>query len=219
MAYLAIRGSGAANGVSRLHGEVSRQPLSASVPELAGGRKSRSGTLPTESTCPPGIRRPADELWTGKLRKGPLAGERRRPWRKTFAGSPDASSCGSFGRRPASLLWSMLANECPWRWPRQARRPEEVEAATHLFDPNTLTLGFARRFATYKRPNLLLHDPAAAASFVDQICSARCSSSSPARRIPRTRAGQALIREWMHFIRRPEAQSARDLPRVITTCS
>ncbi len=36
---------------------------------------------------------------------------------------------------------------------------EVVEAAKHLFDPSTLTLGFARRFATYKRPNLLLHDP------------------------------------------------------------
>jgi starch phosphorylase len=37
--------------------------------------------------------------------------------------------------------------------------PERVDAAKHLFDCNTLTLGFARRFATYKRPNLLLHDP------------------------------------------------------------
>src|SRR5208337_3740665 len=37
--------------------------------------------------------------------------------------------------------------------------PAEVEAAKHLFDPKALTLGFARRFATYKRPNLLLHDP------------------------------------------------------------
>ena len=34
-----------------------------------------------------------------------------------------------------------------------------MEAARHLFDPDALTLGFARRFATYKRPNLLLHDP------------------------------------------------------------
>jgi len=34
-----------------------------------------------------------------------------------------------------------------------------VDRAKHLFDPNALTLGFARRFATYKRPNLLLHDP------------------------------------------------------------
>ena len=37
--------------------------------------------------------------------------------------------------------------------------PEAVDGAKHLFDPNALTLGFARRFATYKRPNLLLHDP------------------------------------------------------------
>ena len=36
---------------------------------------------------------------------------------------------------------------------------ETIEEAKHLFDPNILTLGFARRFATYKRPNLLLHDP------------------------------------------------------------
>ena len=34
-----------------------------------------------------------------------------------------------------------------------------IEAARHFFDPSTLTLGFARRFATYKRPDLLLHDP------------------------------------------------------------
>ena len=35
---------------------------------------------------------------------------------------------------------------------------EAVKGAEHLLDPNALTLGFARRFATYKRPNLLLHD-------------------------------------------------------------
>ncbi len=38
MAYLAIRGSGAVNGVSRLHGKVSQSPLSVSVSALAGGR-------------------------------------------------------------------------------------------------------------------------------------------------------------------------------------
>lgn len=36
---------------------------------------------------------------------------------------------------------------------------EEVEAAKSLLNPDVLTLGFARRFATHKRPNLLLHDP------------------------------------------------------------
>ena len=36
---------------------------------------------------------------------------------------------------------------------------EAIEGSKQLFDPNALTLGFARRFATYKRPDLLLHDP------------------------------------------------------------
>ena len=40
MAYLAIRGSGAVNGVSRLHGEVSRQDLRAALSALAGGRSA-----------------------------------------------------------------------------------------------------------------------------------------------------------------------------------
>ena len=38
--------------------------------------------------------------------------------------------------------------------------PEDLAQAALILDDNVLTLGFARRFATYKRPNLLLHDPA-----------------------------------------------------------
>ena len=49
------------------------------------------------------------------------------------------------------------------RLPQQLRRtgaPQyEVEAAANLFDANTLTIGFARRFATYKRATLLFSDP------------------------------------------------------------
>ena len=83
--------------------------------------------------------------------------------------------------------------------------PEKVELARHLFDPKTLTLGFARRFATYKRPNLLLHDPA---RFLRIL-------SNPDRPVqlvlagkahPADRAGQALIQEWIHFARRPEVR-------------
>jgi len=36
---------------------------------------------------------------------------------------------------------------------------EEIGEVEQIFDPDTLTLGFARRFAAYKRPNLLLHNP------------------------------------------------------------
>ena len=63
---------------------------------------------------------------------------------------------------------------------------EMVEEVKHLFDPNILTLGFARRFATYKRPNLLLHDPSDCCAYY-LILTTRCNSSSRARPIQQTR--------------------------------
>ncbi len=75
----------------------------------------------------------------------------------------------------------------------------------HLFDPNVLTLGFARRFAAYKRPNLLLHDP-------DRLLRLLTNPQRPVQLImagkahPSDLAGQELIRQWMQFIRRPEAR-------------
>jgi starch phosphorylase len=84
--------------------------------------------------------------------------------------------------------------------------PEAVDRAKHLFDPNALTLGFARRFATYKRPNLLLHDP-------ERLLRLLTNPQRPVQLImagkahPADHAGQALIQEWIHFIRRSEARS------------
>jgi starch phosphorylase len=83
--------------------------------------------------------------------------------------------------------------------------PEAIDGAKHLFDPNVLTLGFARRFATYKRPNLLLHDQA-------RLLRLLTDPQRPVQLIiagkahPADRAGQDLIREWIHFIRRPETR-------------
>jgi starch phosphorylase len=82
---------------------------------------------------------------------------------------------------------------------------EAVEGAKQLFDPNTLTLGFARRFATYKRPNLLLHDP-------QRLLRLLTNPQRPVQLIiagkahPADQAGQALIQEWIRFIRRPETR-------------
>jgi len=83
--------------------------------------------------------------------------------------------------------------------------PEAVEGAKHLFDPNALTLGFARRFATYKRPNLLLHDPA-------RLLRLLSNPQRPVQLIiagkahPADQAGQALIQKWIQFIRQPEVR-------------
>jgi starch phosphorylase len=83
--------------------------------------------------------------------------------------------------------------------------PETVDGAKHLFDSKTLTLGFARRFATYKRPNLLLHDP-------ERLLRLLNNPQRPVQLImagkahPADHAGQALIQEWTHFISRPAAR-------------
>ena len=83
--------------------------------------------------------------------------------------------------------------------------PEAVEGAKHLFDPNVLTLGFARRFATYKRPNMLLHDP-------ERLLRLLTNPQRPVQLVlagkahPADPSGQALIKQWMQFIQRPEAR-------------
>jgi len=77
--------------------------------------------------------------------------------------------------------------------------------AKHLLDPQVMTLGFARRFATYKRPDLLLHDR-------DRLLRILNRREHPVQLIiagkahPADRAGQALIQEWMRFIHGTDAR-------------
>jgi len=88
----------------------------------------------------------------------------------------------------------------------QGASGQEVAAAAASFDYDTLTLGFARRFATYKRPTLLLHDP-------ERLLRILRDPQRPLQLVlagkahPQDRAGQDLIRQWAEFIRRSGARS------------
>ncbi|MHB1250278.1 MAG: alpha-glucan family phosphorylase, partial [Polaromonas sp.] len=202
MAYLAVRGSGAVNGVSRLHGKVSRHlfgPLFPRWPtaEVPVGHVTNGVHMPGWDSAE------ADDLWTeacGKSR-----------WLGVTEGLAQSLCCVSDARL--------------WRFRSDARRsfvefvrerlsrqlaasgasPEAVDQARHLFDPNALTLGFARRFATYKRPNLLLHDP-------ERLLRLLTDPERPVQLIlagkahPADQAGQALIQQWVQFIRRPDVR-------------
>jgi len=72
-------------------------------------------------------------------------------------------------------------------------------------DPTVLTLGFARRFAAYKRPNLLLHDPGRLLRILTNV-------EQPVQLViagkahPADHGGQELIRAWIQFIRRPDVR-------------
>ena len=202
MAYLAVHGSGAVNGVSRLHGKVSRHiflPLFSRWPEdeVPIGHVTNGVHMPTWDSAP------ADDLWTGACGKGRWLGttetmeeDIRRVsdsvlWKFRAAASKSLVECAR-GR----LSRLLAASGAP---------SKTIDGAKHLFDPNALTLGFARRFATYKRPNLLLHDPA-------RLLRLLTNSQHPVQLIiagkahPQDQAGQDLIHEWINFIRQPEAR-------------
>src|SRR5205085_6982216 len=88
----------------------------------------------------------------------------------------------------------------------QGASPEELAEVEHIFDPGILTLGFARRFATYKRPNLLLRDPDRLARILtNQERPVQLSIAGKAH--PQDVAGQEMIRQWNVFIRRPDVRA------------
>ncbi|MBN2163280.1 MAG: alpha-glucan family phosphorylase [Pontiellaceae bacterium] len=202
MAYLAMRGSGAVNGVSHLHGKVSRRLFQSLFPrwptdEVPVGSVTNGVHMSTWDSAE------ADELWTEACCKG--------RWLGTTENLEQDIRCISDSR-----LWRFRTDACKslvaYARKRLARQleessapPEAIEAAKSLFDPNTLTLGFARRFATYKRPNLLLHDP-------QRLLRLLSNPQRPVQLIiagkahPADQAGQDLIQEWMRFIRRPEVR-------------
>jgi glycogen phosphorylase len=202
MAYLAIRGSGSVNGVSRLHGEVSRRLFAPLFPrwpieEVPIGFVTNGVHMPTWDSAA------ADELWTEACGKDRWLGTAEN-LEQDIRRIPDAQL---WELRNASRRW--LIEYVRSRYPRQlavsGQSAALVESAKHLFDPNVLTLGFARRFATYKRPNLLLLDP-------PRLLRLLTNPHRPVQLLlagkahPADRPGQALIQEWTRFARRPEVQ-------------
>lgn len=203
MAYLALRGSGAVNGVSALHGQVSRQlfqPLFPRWPqrEVPVHHVTNGIHVPTWDCAA------ADALWTEACGKD------------RWLGALDDLEDG-LRQRPDAALWQSrsaarrtLIDYARTRLSRQLAASgapgSEIGRAQRLFDPDTLTLGFARRFASYKRPNLLLHDP-------QRLLRLLSDARRPVQLImagkahPDDRAGQALIEQWTRFVRRPDVRA------------
>lgn len=201
MAYLALHGSGAVNGVSRLHGAVSRRlfgPLFPRWPEseVPIGHVTNGIHVPTWDSAA------TDALWTK------ASGDDR--WRGTM------ETVGHDLKRIADAdLWALrganrkaLIEYVRERMPRElasaGAAPEQVALARASLDPDAITLGFARRFAEYKRPTLLLHSP-------ERLLRLLADRDHPVQLViagkahPADGAGQAMIAEWVRFSHRPEA--------------
>jgi glycogen phosphorylase len=203
MAYLAIRGSGAVNGVSKLHGQVSRRIFQVLFPrwpetEVPVTYVTNGVHTPTWDSAE------ADRLWELISGKG--------RWRGTLENmEKDATAVSD------SDLWQLRADSrkalvdyVRGVYVRQlairGASSEDLAQAALILDQNILTLGFARRFAPYKRPNLLLHDPARLLNILNH-------RQHPVQLVlagkahPQDTEGQNMIRQWVEFSRRPEARS------------
>ena len=200
MTVLALRLASRANGVSKLHGEVSRKMW---------------------RSLWPGV--PVEEIPIGHVTNG----VHFRSWISAeFNQLYDRYLGPNWREEPASTeVWSRVKSipaEELWRtherrrerliaWTRHRVREQrmrrsasqaEIEAATEVLNPDALTIGFARRFATYKRATLILRD-------IDRLRRILTDQARPVQLIfagkahPQDDAGKELIRRITEVSRDP----------------
>lgn len=198
MAYLAIRGSGAVNGVSRLHGAVSRQLFEGLFPRWPKD-EIPIGSITNGVHMPCWDSEFADEIWTQSCGKDRWRGEQENIVQDISKLSDEAlwqlrtDSRSSFVRYTRARLERQLTVS--------GHPPEIVEIAKNVFSPDTLTLGFARRFVLYKRPDLLLQDQ-------ERFIRILTNQQYPVQLViagkapPFDESGKAMIQQWAQFIQR-----------------
>jgi len=198
MAYLAVHGSGQVSGVSKLHGQVSRQifqPLFPRWPqvEVPVGSVTNGVHVPTWDSDG------ADALWTTACGKDRWRGE-----------EPDEARIRQVTDQ---ALWDMrtrgrtaLIANTRERYARQLAGEGPARTMDGVLAEGALTLAFARRFATYKRPNLLLHDPERLVRLLTN-CERPVQLILAGKAHPQDLPGQALVKQWNDFIRRDDVSA------------
>lgn len=196
MAYLALRGSNTVNGVSKLHGEVSRKLFSKlferwPVSEVPVGSVTNGVHMPSWDS------ELSDELWTNACGK-----DRWKGGLENIEQNINKISDGDlwdFCNRSRDQFVNYVRKRFETQTIISGLSEAVTEAAKSVFDPQTLTLGFARRFVPYKRPNLLLHD-------AERFIRILTDTERPVQLViagkapPTDEEGKALIKEWNQFI-------------------
>jgi glycogen phosphorylase len=157
MTALALRSAGAVNAVSQLHRDVTRKMWTPMWPDAA------PGDVPVRAITN-GVHVPtwvASEL--SKLFEAHIAPDWRqrhddvRMWDAVDA-IPD-EELWAVRQALRNYLFAFIRERARERWTVERVGPGQIVAAGTLLNPDALTIGFARRFTAYKRPELLFHDP------------------------------------------------------------
>jgi starch phosphorylase len=198
MALLAINCASFVNGVSRLHGEVSRKMFSTAwknipddevpISSITNGVHTRSwishemATLYDRYLGPSWISQPADQtVW------------------ERVDNIPDEELWQTHERRRERLI-AFARRTLKAQLERRGALNSELDHAQEVLNPDVLTIGFARRFATYKRGNLFLYD-------LERLKRILCNKERPMQIIiagkahPRDNEGKELIKQIVHVAR------------------
>jgi starch phosphorylase len=204
MAILAFRMAAYANGVSKLHGIVARKMWQSVWPGIPDS-EIPIGSITNGVHQASFISRDMANLFDRYL--GPR-------WRETPG---DARLWSRVDRIPSAELWntherrrerlvSMTRERLREQLERRGASTADLMGAEEVLNPEALTIGFARRFATYKRATLLMHDP-------DRLIRILSNRDRPVQFIfagkahPHDNPGKELIRQIVHIARRPELRA------------
>jgi starch phosphorylase len=156
MTALCLRATGAVNGVSQLHGEVTKQMWQGIWPDTPREQ------LPITSLTN-GVHVPT---WMSYEVGGLLEKYLGPDWLERH---DDPVLCDRVLQIPDEALWearqslraflfNFVRERARYRWTHEEVAASRIVAAGTMFDQNTLTIGFARRFTSYKRPELIFSD-------------------------------------------------------------
>lgn len=201
MAVLALRLAGSANGVSALHGYVSRDMWHTVWPgaprdevpitSITNGIHTLTWIAPeisdllTRYLGPDWIENPVDhDIW------------------RMVADIPDLELWRAHERRRVAFV-AFARKRLREQLRRGGAPPTEVKSADEVLDPEALTIGFARRFAPYKRGSLIFRQP-------ERLARILSDADRPVQFVfggkahPRDDNGKEIIKQIIAHMRKPE---------------
>jgi len=199
MAVMGLRLAGASNGVSKLHGDVSRHVFEALWPTVPAEERP-IGAITNGVHAPTWVAPEIAELLSRHLPEWPDVGPH------SWANIDDIADAELWAVRQEARARLVAFVRRHLRQPIRAQRPPfGGGGSADVLDPEVLTIGFARRFASYKRANLMLSQP-------DRLTALLLDPDRPIQLVfagkahPADDAGKEMIRQVVDFARRPDVR-------------
>ncbi len=201
LAVLAIRLSDRYNGVSELHGKVARdmwKSLWKDIPAAEVPISHVTNGIHNKTWVSHELGSLFDRYLSPRWREYP---EDPEVWRRVEQ-IPDAELWRTHERRRERLV-AFVRDRARKSFIKKGGSKAELALADELLNPDALTIGFARRFATYKRAPLIFSD-------LDRIIRLLQDTHRPIQLIfagkahPKDNNGKELIRQIIHHLRREE---------------